>query len=288
MIQRCPECGNWCATVGENFLERGYKAVGRNISDMSNAGEELGGMIGLGKLGKALGKFYGGYTSLSRVAVDVVAGYKYQFQCECGHSWGTNNDEDDQTEYFEQECYVEELVNEYFEVDVDDEKSTDYLDELLAASDSEYNTGVTISMINDTLAALFLEKSYSLDDDTKKEEGLALALNAINKSLSLFDDANSHITKGFILAESNKYSYYSALKELLYSREIERHTYFKIDSINKTYKNICEGYGSLHQESQSRKRRQIGVHRHHRRQRVHADRCVLSDTSHASRTHRAQ
>lgn len=242
MIQRCPECGNWCATVGENFLERGYKAVGRNISDNSNIGEYLGDKIGLGKLGKALGKVYG-YTSPGRAVFDAIVGDKYKFECDkCGHSWGTDNDEEDETEYFEQECYVEELFNEYYEIDVDDEKSTDYLDRLLDASNSEYNTECTISMINDTLAALFLEKSYSLDDDTKKEEGLALALNAINKSLSLFDDANSHIIKGFILAESNKYSYYSALKELFYSREIERHTYFTIDSINNTYKNICEGY----------------------------------------------
>lgn len=243
MIQKCPECGSWCATVGENFFERGYKAVGRNISDISNVGEKLGDMIGLRKFGKALGTVVGVYTSPNRVFVDTIEGDKYKFECDkCGHCWGTDNDEEDETEYFEHECYVEELINEYSEIDVDDQKATDYLDKLFAASDSEYNTDITISMIHDTLAALFLEKSYSLDDDTKKEEGLALALNAINKSLSLFDDANSHITKGFILAESNKYSYYSALKELLYSREIESHTYFTIDSINKTYKNICEGY----------------------------------------------
>lgn len=237
MIQKCPECGRWCAAIGENFLERGLSAVGKNVRDFSAIGEAYAG-----KFGKRVGEFLGGYTAFSRGAYEAAFGDKYQFECECGHSWGTDDDEEDETEYFEQERYVEELVNEYYEIDVDDEKSTDYLDRLLDASDSEYNTEFTISMINDTLAALFLEKSYSLDDDTKKEEGLALALNAINKSLSLFDDANSHIIKGFILAESNKYSYYSALKELFYSREIERHTYFTIDSINNTYKDICEGY----------------------------------------------
>ena len=50
MIQRCPECGKWCETSGENFLERGVLGALSQVEDCGKLGERY-----LGKLGKRLG-----------------------------------------------------------------------------------------------------------------------------------------------------------------------------------------------------------------------------------------
>lgn len=228
MIQRCPECGRWCATDSKNFIERGFSGAGRQVEDCGKFGEQY-----LEKLGKRIGQAVGAYTSISRGIYETIAGYKYQFECDCGHSWGTDNEEDDETAYYEHECYVKELVNDFFDLDVDcedDEEVKEYLEELDDAHSNEYNTDYTRSMISDTVAAVYLLGAYRLDDN-RKEYFLKGALSEINESLSLFDDKNSHITKGLIFAESNQFSYYSALKELVYSKDIESHSYFSIESI---------------------------------------------------------
>lgn len=238
MIQRCPECGRWCATDSKNFIERGLNGAFRQVEECGEFGEQY-----LGKFGKRIGQAFGIYSSVKRGFYEAIGDYKYQFKCECGNGWGTDNEEDDETAYYEHECYVEELVNDFFDLDVDieNEEVKEYLEELEDAHSNEYNTDYTRSMISDTVAAVYLLGAYRLDDD-HKENLLKRALSEINESLSLFDDKNSHITKGLIFAESNQFSYYSALKELVYSKDIESHSYFSIESIKNKYYEMREEY----------------------------------------------
>ncbi len=235
MIQKCPECGKWCTTDGENMLERGVLGVFRNVNEMGEVGEKY-----LGKLGKRAGQLVGGYTSMYRGLNDALFGYKYQFECQCGHCWGTDDEEEDETEYYEHECYVSELCDKLLEVDPDDDNEwKSCFDELQEARDSEYNTAITQSLICDATATLFIFGSLRIEDN---EKFLEHALTEINTSLKLFDDENSHITRGVIFALSNNYSYYSALRELIYSKEKESHPYISMEFIQDKYNEMCEGY----------------------------------------------
>lgn len=235
MIQRCTECGKWCETVGNNFLERAFLGALSHVEDCGEIGERY-----IGKLGKRIGQAVGAYSSASRGIIEAVNGYKYQFQCECGHSWGTDNEEDDETAYYEHECNVDELCGKFSEVDVENnDERLEYFNELQEAWDNEYNTAITQSMICDATAALFVFASMDLED---KEEYLEQALTEVNTSLKLFDDENTHITKGLIFAASNNYSYYDSLRELIYCKGKESHPYFSIKSVCRTYNEMCEGY----------------------------------------------
>ena len=239
MIQRCPECEKWCSTHGENFIERGVKGLGRQINDWGEIGETLAG-----KFGKRICQFFGAYTSPTRAVYDALFENKYQFACEhCGHCWGTDNEEDDETAYYEHECNVTELCEKFSDVNkTDGDEWREYLNELQEAWDSEFNTAITQSMICDATAALYVCGSMDLDDN---EELLELALTEINKSLKLFDDENSHITKGVILALLNNNKSpksYDALKELIYLKEKETHPYFALDGIHLIYDKELKWY----------------------------------------------
>lgn len=235
MIQRCPECGKWCETVGNNFIERAFLGALSQVEDCGEIGERY-----IGKLGKRIGQAFGVYSSAPRGIFEAVNGYKYQFQCKCGHSWGTDNEEDDETAYYEHECNVDELCGKFSEVDVENnDEWLEYFNELQEALDNEYNTDITQSMICDVIAALFILGSQGLED---KEENLEQALTEVNTSLKLFDDENTHITKGLIFALSNNYSYYDSLRELIYCKGKESHPYISIKSVCSIYNEMCEGY----------------------------------------------
>lgn len=235
MIQRCPECSRWCAADGKNFLSRGWEGMVEQVFDLANFGEKY-----LGKLGKRAGQIVGGYSSVNRGIIEAIFGYKYQFKCECGCCWGTDDADADETQYYKHECHVVELSEKFSDVNTDDENEwIEYYKELQNALDCDYNTDITHSIICDVSAALLISASLDLED---KEEYLEHALAKINTSLELFDDDNSHITKGLIYALSNNYSYYDALKELIYCKEKEEHPYFSMKSIYGMYNRMCEGY----------------------------------------------
>lgn len=235
MIQRCPKCGAWCETYDENMLERGLSGVIRHIDGCGEVGNELGG-----KFGKRVGQVVGIQTSFVRGVNDALFGNKYQFECSCGHTWGTNNEEDDETAWYEHECYVEELCDKFNKINPDNvDEWNEYYNEVSDACESEYNTGITQSMICDIVAAWFIVSSIDLEDN---EECLEGAMTEINTSLKLIDDENSHITRGLIMALSNKYSYYDALKELIYFKGKESHPYISMEFIQNKYHEMCDGY----------------------------------------------
>ena len=238
MLQKCPECGRWNATVGENFIERGIKGFSRQVEDCGEIGEGL-----LGKIGKRIGEAIGLYSSAHRAGYDMIFGYKYQFQCECGHTWGTDNTDSDETEYYEQECHIAELVEKYSEVNLDKNDECEEFEEALQeARESDFNSPTTLAVICDISAAFHFQRAIRTEN-SEQEPHIEQALNEINISLELCnDDPDSHITKGMILSICDNTSNYDILKEIVYCREIKEHKYFNTKLINMFYEKVCENY----------------------------------------------
>lgn len=238
MLQRCPECGEWCVTIGEKFIERGIKGFERQVEDCGSIGEHL-----LGKIGKKMGRLVGMCSSVHRAGYDAFFGYKYQFQCKCGHTWGTDDADTDETEYYEHECHIAELVEKYGEVDYDNNSECEEFEVALKeAWESDFNSPTTQAIICDASAAFHFIRAIKTENQ-EQESHLEQALNDINISLELIDDdPNSHITKGMILSMNDNYSNYDILKEIVYWNEIKEHKYFSTKIINEFYDEVCKNY----------------------------------------------
>lgn len=235
MIQRCPECGNWCTANSRNLLKRGIEGLHAQIDDLGEYGEEVAG-----KIGKRVGQIIGLASSAQRGVLEAIVGYKYQFACECGCTWGTDDDNADETSFYAHERYVKQLAERFFKLDFDNEKERKtYFSELENAWDSEDNTAITQYIISDTTAALCLLSSLDLKDN---EELLNHSLKKIDISLSLYDNIGSHVTRGLILSYHNKYTSYCALRELIHYKDIDSHHYFSMEFVVDTYNDTCEDY----------------------------------------------
>lgn len=235
MIQRCPECGNWCTANSRNFLKRGIEGLSAHKDDLGEYGEEVAG-----KFGKIVGQIIGIASSPHIGLLEAVGGYKYEFTCECGCTWGTDDDTADETSLYEHERYVQQLVERLFKLDINNEKEwKKYLSELENARDNKDNTAKTQSIICDTTAALCFLSSLDLEDN---EELLNRSLKEIDRSLSLFDDIGCRVTRGLILSYHNKHTSYCALRELIHYKNIESHYYFSMEFVVDTYNDICEDY----------------------------------------------
>lgn len=95
MIQKCPNCGQWCETEGTGMLQRFGKGWNKSVE---NAAEFVGGESIIGNM---IGGAIGGYTGLIRGGLKSLFGDKYEFHCpNCGYEWGTDDEMEDETEDF--------------------------------------------------------------------------------------------------------------------------------------------------------------------------------------------
>lgn len=92
MIQRCPKCGNWCTANSRNLLKRGLDGLYAPIDKLGGYGKEVAG-----KFGEKVGQIIGAASAPQIGAWEAIVGYKYQFVCKCGNTWGTNDDNADET-----------------------------------------------------------------------------------------------------------------------------------------------------------------------------------------------
>ena len=103
MIQKCPECGQWCEAGKDGFLDRGSRGLVNGYVGAIDAGEKIGGVVG--KTGKKMGGYIAalgaGVIGFANAALESLSGDDFYFICpECGHEWSTDNPEDDQTEEY--------------------------------------------------------------------------------------------------------------------------------------------------------------------------------------------
>lgn len=226
MIQRCPECGQWCEVEKEGFFGKAVNGFINTAGGGANIGANVGRSM-LGKTGERIGEFLGsaftGVTGLAymNAAAESVLGDDYQFVCPtCGHEWSTDDPEDDQTEEYnlwlaeqERNEAIVELRDKYPSViHASRQEQQEYIKELQHQLSDEDNTEAQSATLYDTIAA-----AYQLIGDKNN------ALKAANSSLALFDDDNTRVLKGVIMGIGrNAQDTYAAMQEVIHFKSEER------------------------------------------------------------------
>ena len=226
MIQRCPECGQWCEVEKEGFFGKAVNGFINTAGGGANIGANVGRSM-LGKTGERIGEFLGsaftGVTGLAymNAAAESVLGDDYQFVCPtCGHEWSTDDPEDDQTEEYnlwlaeqERNEAIVELRDKYPSmIHASRQEQQEYIKELLHQLSYEDNTDAQSATLYDTIAA-----AYQLIGDKNS------ALKAANSSLALFEDDNTRVLKGVIMGIGrNAQDTYAAMQEVIHFKSEER------------------------------------------------------------------
>ena len=225
MIQRCPECGQWCEVEKEGFLGK----ASRGFNNAAVGGGTIGASIGsiFGKTGEKVGAALGGGAAggsglgFLNAAAESLFGDDYQFVCPtCGHEWSTDDPDDDQTEEYnlwlaeqERNEAIVELRDKYPSViHASRQEQQEYIKELQHQLSYEDNTDAQSATLYDTIAA-----AYQLIGDKNS------ALKAANSSLALFEDDNTRVLKGVIMGIGrNAQDTYAAMQEVIHFKSEER------------------------------------------------------------------
>ena len=226
MIQRCPECGQWCEVEKDGLLSK----ASRGFINAAEGGGEIGASIGrklFGKTGEKYGAILGGGIAggsglgYLNAATESLFGVDYHFACpNCGFEWETDNPEDDQTEEYnawlseqERNEAIVELRDKYPSViHASRQEQQEYIKELQHQLSYEDNTDAQSATLYDTIAA-----AYQLIGDKNS------ALEAANASLALFEDDNTRVLKGVIMGKGrNAQDTYAAMQEMIHFKSEER------------------------------------------------------------------
>lgn len=231
MIQQCPVCGQWCEVEKKGFLDKASRGFNNAAEGVGSIGASIGRRL-FGKTGEKYGAIIGGGVAggsglgYLNAATESLFGDAYHFVCPtCGHEWGTDDPEDDQTEEYyqmlaEQEAEQErnemiiELRDKYSSViHASKQEQQEYIKELQYQLSNDNNTNGQIATLYDTIAA-----SYQLIGDRNN------ALKAVNSSLALFeDDENTRILKGIIMGQGrNAQDTYAAMQEVINYKSDDR------------------------------------------------------------------
>ena len=219
MIQKCPECGQWCEAGKDGYIDKAW----RGFNDAAEGGGAIGASIGrriFGKKGETVGAVVGGGAvggsglGFVNAGIEFFLGDDYQFVCpNCGHKWSTNNPEDDQTEEYERNEAIVDLCDKYPSIiHASEQEKQEYIKELQRQLSYEGGTDAQSATLYDTMAA-----AYQLIGDKNK------ALKAVNSSLALFDDDNTRVLKGVIMGKGrNAQDTYAAMQEVIHFKSEER------------------------------------------------------------------
>ena len=166
MIQRCPECGQWCEVEKDGFISK----ASRGFNNAAVGGGTIGASIGsiFGKTGEKVGAALGGGAvggsglGFLNAAAESLFGDDYQFVCPtCGHEWSTDDPDDDQTEEYnlwlaeqERNEAIVELRDKYPSViHASRQEQQEYIKELQHQLSYEDNTDAQSATLYDTIAA---------------------------------------------------------------------------------------------------------------------------------------
>ena len=226
MIQRCPECGQWCEVEKQGFLGK----TSRGFDSAAVGGASMGASIGrslFGKTGEKYGAILGegavGGSGLGflNAASESLFGADYHFICpNCSYEWETDNPDDDQTEDYnawlaeqKRNSLVAELRDKYPSlIYATRQEKQDYVKELRHELGDESNTDAQKATLYDTIAA-----AYQLIGERNS------ALQAVNASLALFENDNTRVLKGIIMGQGrNAQDTYAAMQEVIHYKSQER------------------------------------------------------------------
>lgn len=223
MIQRCKNCGEWVEAEEREALDRAINPICENLESEGGFFEETGSLFGLKGLGRAIDRMSRLPFDVVRGATESVLGDKYHFHCDnCDNEWSTDNESEDETEYYVEVLKQCNLVKGYIDKSIKLIKApwnerVRFVNELSASLPS-------ISII-DLRTALFDTLAFS---QFKLLGNTNEALNAISESLKLKesfklkDNPSTHALHGVILGEGRTPNdKYKALQELIYCKDLE-------------------------------------------------------------------
>lgn len=216
MIQKCPKCGQWCEAEKDGFLaraDRGYTNAlysGYKITD-----KLFGDTLGV-KSKAVVGGAASGATGLPYLNAlkESFLGDAYKFQCpECGNEWGSDDEEEDQTAEYEYEQQHEQDVRDLREQSL---HLTNYSDDEVSRFEERLWSVITDDDTDGYKASAYDYLAYVKYRNGDKNG----ALDAINKSIQLYDSPDAHATKGVIMEEGRTaFDKYKALQELVKYKE---------------------------------------------------------------------
>lgn len=241
MIQRCPECGQWCEVEKNSALDR-YR---NGANEVAEAGAEiLGAFAGLfgdktRRLGENLGRLGGAAVGGNLIGIgEAIFGDSFTFICPtCGHSWSCDSEEEDQSGEYYRIQEIHNSIRKIYNLDLDNQS-------LVLSYICEIDNIIPQVEDRDTLSTLY---------DVRAVAHWALnqfydALSDISQSLRLFDDPHSRAIKGVIqfdiyLAAPDGKKILEAVKNLL-SIYDERHEvrYLNLDFLEKKLESAISEY----------------------------------------------
>ena len=209
MIQKCPNCGQWCQVEASSALDRATLGTGEVATRWGDAGERLLGGLGLGKLGRLVGSAASSYIAIGGGVGNALFGSRYQFTCpNCGTEWETDNDEDDQSEQY----YAEQKLFEGMESTLN--KIQDYIDKNKYDEAIRYINSIIPQYPDYLVGRLYQELAYiyCLKEDWEKVVSVcSKGLDAMSNSPS----AARYVLYYRYIAQSNLGNWFMARSDAL-------------------------------------------------------------------------
>ena len=227
MIQKCPNCGQWCEATKDGILAKARRGYTDATEKSAKIGESIGSLFGTKgrKIGRLVGKHVPDLTIMSELNAvkESLIGSNYKFQCsECGYEWEVDDEDEDQTEECKKEIAEYEYEQQHQQKLVElQEKSL----QLARYSDDEVKDfeGHFQSLLSDDDTEGYKASLYDTLAYVKYKSGDKNgALDAINLSIQYYDAPDAHATKGVVMAMGENrtpFDKYKALQELVKYKE---------------------------------------------------------------------
>ena len=202
MIQRCPNCGNWCYAEKKGFWGRVARLFTKNEDSISEGVAEIGEIIGQKGFFRVAGKALNAYCNIFRIPGEAIDGDKYRFYCkECSEQWGTDDDSSDQSAARKLALEATEAITSYNSIaSMSKSEQKDYVNNIsnLILQISDYPGGI----LKDYLSSLYdLQAAINYFHFHNSEK----AIEYENKSIEIWpDDPNSYALRGEYTTEIQK------------------------------------------------------------------------------------
>jgi len=233
---RCPKCGRWCYAEKKDFIQRLVQSFSQGDKKSQDEFGELGDRFGLKGLGKGLGRVMNA-ANYPRHAGEMLGGDKYRFFCECGHEFGTDDEEADMTDGYELYVRAIDLSDQFPSIKQPMFGKEQFMTEVrntMAKVEHIAYIPDAKATLHDLLACCY----YFFNNDSVN------ALIQIEKSLKLFDDPKSHVLKGLFMGKVvTPAENYEKMNELLKIDECQSLSYIDDSEVKQELKKAEDYYG---------------------------------------------
>ena len=242
MWQRCPKCKTWCKAEKKGFFGRIGRLFSKEDDDISEDMANVFDILGQKGLGRGLGKGLNNRGGILTAPGEAIGGDNYKFYCpECENSWGTDDENTDETEGYELSKEANDLYAEYNTIGSMSSEDIEHYVNRIMTSQNQMQDVPGIDDYQSSLCDLLASVQYfHLHNSTK-------ALVAINKSISLWPgDANAKALRGVFRTDIQKpIDRYHKLQDIIHYKDAERESLFLSSSEFQTeLNNEAERYAN--------------------------------------------